>query len=330
MRSFFERIMVMIPSIVLVVDLRNRRIIWCNQLARDFVGQDLVAMGDDAVKHLRDLIHPDDRDSIDPRRERVASLADEDIESYEFRARNTVGEWRWFAAEDRVCGRDDDGKAILTVTSAIDITEQKRREEHQRLIALELDHRVKNTLSIIQSIANRTAKSDENRRFGEDLMKRIQGLVASQDALHLDEAPSVELRDLIRCQIETFSDLPVLNVTYRGPDARIRSGIFQTVGMGFHELLRNAHSHGALSVTDGEISIEWQFFERDGREFLQIDWRESGGSEPSAGSTLNTGFGNIILNDVLPTVTGGKANLDMSSDGVRWVLTAPAAQVIQP
>lgn len=327
MNALFERIMVMIPSIVVVFDIKRNAIIWSNQLARNFFNADLARMAQGGPDIVRQRIHPDDWEALLDHSATVRKLADDETSRYEFRARNNDNEWRWFAGEDRICARGEDGSARLIVTSALDVTEQRLREEHQRHIAMELDHRVKNTLAIIQSIASQTAKTSDARDFGRELMRRVRGLIASQDALQADDAPNVELADLITYQLRAFDDHLTPRVFISGPKARLKDNVFQSLGMAFHELIRNAYSHGALSTESGTINIQWNFKEGgDGRK-LCVTWNERGGPQHTDASV--PGFGRTVLTKIVSTMTNGNTDYRIRPDGVTWQLEAPVENTLR-
>ena len=137
------------------------------------------------------------------------------------------------------------GERLFTVIMR-DVTERKRLEEHTRLLMGEVNHRAKNMLAVVQSIARQTAATkaeDFIGRFGE----RIQALSASQDLLVQNEWKGVDIAALVQSQLAHFQELIGTRIALKGPSFLISAAAAQTIGMALHELCTNASKFGALS-----------------------------------------------------------------------------------
>jgi PAS domain S-box-containing protein len=146
--------------------------------------------------------------------------------------------------------RDADGKVVGVSRIARDITERKEREERERLLMREVNHRAKNMLSVVDAIARQTATSDP-RHFVDRFSDRVQALSANHDLLVRNEWHGVEIEELARAQLAPFGDLIGSRIVVRGPTLRLNATSAQAVGLALHELTTNAGKHRAPSGIRG-------------------------------------------------------------------------------
>jgi two-component sensor histidine kinase len=135
-----------------------------------------------------------------------------------------------------------------------DITEIREAEERQRLLLDELNHRVKNTLASVQSIAQMTLRGTTSLdEFAAKLNARLLALSRSHDLLARETWQGASLRDII---LDTLSTWPAdRRVTIEGPEIRLGPTVAVTLGMAFHELATNAAKYGALSNETGRVAV---------------------------------------------------------------------------
>ena len=217
-----------------------------------------------------------------------------------------------------------DGRRGL-IAAAMDISVQKQQQVRLQEVMRELNHRSKNLLTIVQSIARQTALSAEGPdaflvRFNE----RLQALANAHDVLVRGDWRGADLRQVIEAQ---------LNHHHQGSDGRIRldgeafelsPGVAHYLGLAMHELGSNAAKYGALSDGDGRVEIVWAVrADDDGASKLHLTWTESGG--PDVVATDRRGFGRTILESLVPRAMRGEARLSFDQAGVVWSLTAPLA-----
>jgi two-component sensor histidine kinase len=119
---------------------------------------------------------------------------------------------------------------------------------------VEINHRTKNMLSVVDAIAHQTAARNPDD-FIERLSERIQALSASQDLLIKSEWHGVEIEDLVRAQVPPFADLLGSRIVVRGPKLRLNAASAQAVGLALHELTTNAGKYGAFSKDTGGLEI---------------------------------------------------------------------------
>src|SRR5262249_5547227 len=128
--------------------------------------------------------------------------------------------------------------------------ERKAREEKERLLMREVNHRAKNILSVVDAIAHRTAAQNPED-FAERFSERIRALSANQDLLVRNEWRGVEIKDLVHAQLAHFADLIGSRIVVDGPNLRLKAAGAQAIGLALHELATNAGKYGALSADRG-------------------------------------------------------------------------------
>lgn len=218
------------------------------------------------------------------------------------------------------------GQGVLTV--ATDITAQKTQQRHLELVMRELNHRAKNLLSIVQSIARQTAKgeaakgADVPEVFLRTLNERLRALAATHDVLVEENWAGADLRRVADGQLADAGAHNPGRVTIAGKPVALPAEAAHYVGLALHELVANAAAHGALSTEKGRVHLSWtaSATPKGGRR-LDLVWREQGG--PMVTATDRQGFGRGILEQLTPRALGGTATLSLSPEGVVWTLSAP-------
>ncbi len=196
-----------------------------------------------------------------------------------------------------------------------------RAEEHQRLLMQELNHRTKNLLCVVLSIANQTAACSPVE-FLERFAERIQALAASQDLLIQSKWRGVEIEALVRAQLAHFADLIDERITIDGPPFSVTPSAAQSIGMAVHELATNAGKYGSLSDDHGSVTIGWRL---DGGAFC-IEWIERDG--PRVTPPKRRGFGTTIISAMAQASVDGEVELDYRQSGVTWRLRCAAGKVM--
>lgn len=221
--------------------------------------------------------HPDDADpDRDAFRKQVAGELD--FYSVEKRLVRKDGRVIWLSVRSSPV-RDADGHLLYIVRVIQDITERKGAEQRAKLLIDELNHRVKNTLATVQSLASQTARGAPTPQdFRERFEGRLIALSKAHDQLTQHHWESADLRDLLSASFAPYPGAVPGRVSLRGEDIVLRPRAVLTLAMAVHELVTNAVKYGALSVPGGRIEIRWQPVEEpEGRKFLRIDWMEEGG-----------------------------------------------------
>lgn len=219
--------------------------------------------------------------------------------------------------------RDDSGKICGIITTAVDISDQKQREQTLRTLLREVSHRSKNLLAIIQSIATQTGRSAHTiDGFLTKFRGRIQSLAASQDLVTSSNWRGADLRELIAGQVGRYAGDPGKSIEVEGLNPYLNPNAALHIGLALHELAVNSASFGALSRGDGRIRIAAALAGRDdgGRE-LVLTWTEQ--FRPAPDGKLEKRFGTAALERVVPTSLNGRAELIINNGQVRYELRVP-------
>ncbi len=217
---------------------------------------------------------------------------------------------------------DETGKIQGVVTTKIETTEQKQREQTLKVLLREVSHRSKNLLAIIQSIATQTGRYSETiSDFLGRFRGRLQSLASSQDLVTSSNWRGAELRELVTGQVVRYGSDPDRALRFHGTNPYINPNATLHIGLAMHELAVNSVSYGALSQPEGFVDVTAGFeTEGDGRVLVLI-WREA----ISMGDRVRNKrrFGSVALERVVPASLNGSATLDISSDRLEYRLVIP-------
>ena len=265
--------------------------------------------------------HPDD---VDPDREAFRKQVAGALDFYSVEKRFIRKDKRviWLSVRSSPV-RDADDRLLYVVRVVQDITERKAWEQRQKLLMDELNHRVKNTLATVQSLAAQTARAARTpAAFRERFEGRLIALSKAHDQLTVHHWESADLRELLSGSLAPYAGAGTERVILRGEDFELRPRAVLTLAMAIHELTTNAAKYGALSVPGGRIEINWQPVHVDkGRPQLRIDWIEQGG--PVVTVPDQRGFGSKLIEGSIAAELGGSAQLTFAPEGVRCEIVIP-------
>jgi two-component sensor histidine kinase len=201
-------------------------------------------------------------------------------------------------------------------------TRLARAEAMQSLLVDELNHRVKNTLQTVQSIAAQTFRHahdipDALRKFDGRVtaMGRANGLLSEERWRNADMA------DLVQSALEPFRTKDRERVHLSGPHLAVAAPSAVMISMMLHELATNAAKYGALSNDTGEVFIDWGPVGHGHGARVRLNWRETGG--PSVATPERTGFGTALIQRGLTSQLGGRAEVEFAPSGLRCTLECP-------
>ncbi|MFC3069170.1 sensor histidine kinase [Phenylobacterium soli] len=283
---------------------------------------------------LRDWINFVDPEDIDTVNAGLARLATEDESVYEFRVIGADGRRHWVESHATASDRDASGvpRRLTGVTS--DITSRKAAEAalrhetaelnqaktHLQLVVGELNHRVKNMLAVVQSLARQSfgnARSAELENF-ED---RLMALAWTHDILVDQRWAGATLDRLIDGTLAPHRRKGADRITADGPHVVLDPKLAIAFSLALHELATNAVKYGALRGAHGTVSIHWEVEDRHGEEWLVLEWRERGG--PPVSPPKRRGFGSRLIERGVTGEIGGKAHLDFDPAGLSCCISAP-------
>jgi PAS domain S-box-containing protein len=215
---------------------------------------------------------------------------------------------------------DTAGRFVRLKGLTIDISERKQAEARQALLIAELDHRVKNVLARVAVVAMQTRKgSGSMDEFVKTLDGRINSMASAHSLLSQGRWQGVGLTDLVRHQLAPYATSA--NTRINGPDIMLSAAATTAVAMVLHELATNGAKYGALSMPDGQVSVNWGHSSGDAAARLMIEWREIGG--PPVAAPARSGFGTGLIRDLVPHELGGTVALVFGSDGVYCKIEFP-------
>lgn len=231
--------------------------------------------------------------------------------AFEFRIRLPDGSIRHIAGvTDGVIKAD--GKTHRTIGVFDDVTERRRAEQRQQLLINELNHRVKNTLATVQSIASQTLRAaGDLANARASFEARLAALSAAHDLLTAQSWHGARLGDVAVSALAPFESVQRPQISRSGPSVWLAAPRALALSLALHELATNAAKYGALSVPDGEVSVQWGVCEDE----LVLTWSEHGG--PPVAAPQRSGFGTRLLQRGLAKELHGQVALDFAPEGVR-------------
>lgn len=204
--------------------------------------------------------------------------------------------------------RDKGNRIQGVVVTLVDVTTLARAEEHQQVLISELNHRVKNMLAVIASIANRTRdSSDTKEEFAEALIGRLHAMSRAYGLLTRERWKEASVKELLHQELEPFG---IERIELDGDDVRLGPQQGLSLSMAIHELATNAAKYGALSKPRGRIGVRWAM---DGDNFT-LGWREKDG--PPVKEPLNNGFGLNLLKGEIGYRLGGQVDTSFRKEGL--------------
>jgi two-component sensor histidine kinase len=216
---------------------------------------------------------------------------------------------------------NDAKEPVGSVVTLTDITARKRAEDQQTMLVAELNHRVKNILAIVQSVAGQTVRASSSLgSFSAAFSGRVKALALAHDVLTRTRWIGIGLNELLTAVLEPHRGADGTRVTLQGPPVLLPAQAVMPLSMVMHELATNASKYGALSVPQGAVMIDWTLRD-DGALRVDLTWIERRGPkvEPPGAS----GFGTKLIDRVVGYDLDGKANLSFEPAGLRAVLSFP-------
>lgn len=211
--------------------------------------------------------------------------------------------------------RDKDNRIQGVVVTLVDVTTLAEAEQQNRVLISELNHRVKNMLAVVASIANRTRESSESKEeFAEALIGRLHAMSRAYGLLSKERWKEASINELLHQELEPFS---IDRFELDGAEVKLSPQQGLSLSMAIHELATNAAKYGALSKPEGRVALTWS---ADGGIF-RLAWRERGG--PPVRKPEINGFGLSLLQGEIGYRLGGNVETTFNRDGLEVQITFP-------
>ncbi|MDR6772523.1 HWE histidine kinase domain-containing protein [Azospirillum sp. BE72] len=283
---------------------------------------------------LLEHVHPEDREYQHAMvRQAVTSGSPLDME---YRSVWPDGSVHWVQVRGRAV-YDRDGTPTGLAGVSLNITDRKKAEERQLLLLEELNHRVKNTLAMVQSIAKQTLRAAPSvEAFPDAFQSRLRALAQAHDLLTRRQWQGASLSEIAALTLEPH--VHAGRVKVGGPPVNLTTGVAVSLHLAFHELATNAAKYGALSAENGRVELDWEIAKpaqppvRAGKGgqagALVLRWRESGG--PPVVAPTRRGFGSRLIERGLAHELEGDVALAFDPAGVRCRLVIPLSSRVSP
>ena len=210
---------------------------------------------------------------------------------------------------------DPDKRPIGLLSISRDVTERRAFDERRELLIHELNHRVKNTLSLVQGLAHQSFRDgQEPRAAAADFAARLSALATAHDLLTRDQWEGATIAELVRGATAHAGE----RIAIEGPHLLVSPKSAVALVMAMHELTTNAVKYGALSVPHGRVSLRW---DAQPESRFEVRWQERGG--PRVVRPNKHGFGVRMIEKALASDLGGVVRIDFAETGVVCTINGP-------
>jgi two-component system CheB/CheR fusion protein len=223
----------------------------------------------------------------------------------------------------------DAGGVRGAIAAIVDVSEHKQAEQRQQALLYELQHRVKNILTTITSLATRMSRRHQTiESFHEAFLSRIAAMGRVHDLLSGGVWTGASMGPLIEAVVQPYLSVSGANVHMTGSDLRLRSTAATTLGMVLYELATNAAKYGAWATPGGSVDIGWKRYQPEkGDERVEFTWAEHADLKPER--PQSAGFGTTFISRSVEYELTGKASLDFAPEGLRCRIEFPVAGNLQ-
>lgn len=271
---------------------------------------------------VKNKFHADDLELMWSRVMKACDAAGDGLYDVQYRVKQLDGSWRWLSAWGYVEfeGEGEARKPVAIAGASRDMTDLVNADEAQKLLVNELNHRVKNMLATVQSVAMQTQRYTPES-FAERFEARLMALSRAHDLLTRKQWARIGISELLEQAFSPFSGGTISPFRISGPDRMLSPRVALALGMVLHELATNATKYGALSMPSGAVDIDWTVEKKDGDDWIVLNWIESGG--PPTAQPSRRGFGSRLIERTIGTDLGGEADLRFLASGARCLLRFP-------
>jgi len=297
---------------------------WASRQWTEFTGQSEV---ESRGWGWLEPLHPDDRDTARSAWSTAVETGGFEV-NYRIRHKPS-GEYRWFATRATPV-RSSVGRIVEWLGTSTDVHDLQAMQERQAVLVAELQHRTRNLIAVVRSMADKTMRSVSGLPdFRDKFRDRLEALARVQSLLsRLEDQDRVTFDELIAAELSALGvqDGPAERVVLDGPTGvRLRSSTVQTLALALHELATNALKYGALRQPTGHLAILWGLETRpeSDQPWLHIVWQERGVRIPNASSA---GHGRDLIERALPYQLEAETSYELGPDGVHCTISMPVSR----
>jgi PAS domain S-box-containing protein len=254
-------------------------------------------------------IHPDDRSRMTPG-------DDGQPHRVEIRLKDpATGDWHWYLMRATPLF-DASGKIVERISALTDIHQAKMAEEQQQLVIGEARHRLKNLITIIESLAksSRPRSSAAVDDFLRKFSGRLHALSAASDLSLASQYSAIDTEEIVRATLAPFLELDSKRISFGGPKLALSEGTGGALAMGVHELATNAIKYGALSVSGGQVAFTWTVENTGDGDTVVMEWIERGAAQTSP-PLQSEGFGERVIRFIPSREKNGKVDIEYRPEG---------------
>ncbi|WP_160000087.1 PAS domain S-box protein [Roseomonas sp. 18066] len=281
-------------------------------------------------------IHPEDREATRAAWDRAGKRGEYYMEHRVWSAE--AGQYRWHQtrarpvevkhaearhAEARGADGGDRGDWVGTMT---DIEDLRSLQGRQQVLLAELQHRTRNLLAVVQSIAIQTIQNASSLDiFTAEFKGRLSALGRVQSLLAESDAQDIDLHALLMAELTAHGSGALGNgrISIEGPAVALPAPAAQAVGLALHELATNAVKYGALTQPEARLSVVWTVESIGNQQMVRLEWRERDVVMPPDDGTRRRGYGTELIERALPYQLKAQTSLEFFPDGVRCMIGVP-------
>ncbi|MCY1640815.1 HWE histidine kinase domain-containing protein [Methylorubrum sp. SL192] len=315
----FQALANLVPGFLWSSDLVGRAT-WFSERWYEYSGQsEPEALG----YGWQTVIHPDEREyTITGFR---AAMDQERPYNREYRIRGKDGIYRWFMVRAEPI-RDAAGQIDRCYGAVTDIHDLHELQQRQAVLVDELQHRTRNLLAVVRSIAQQTmTQTGSTEQFCDRFNDRLAALSRVQGLLSRSDKEPITIQALIQIELDAFGAAAMqARVALKGPPVRLRKVSVQTLALALHELATNARKYGSLANEQGRLWVSWDTYRGEDEERrLSLVWQEEGIRRPQEGSPIRRGYGRDLIEKALPYALKARTSYELSEAQLRCVIDLP-------
>ncbi len=315
-RGTFENVAVGMAHVSL-----NSRWLYVNHVLLDILGYTKEEL---LTKTLPEITHSDD---LAGHLVQFSRLKVGDIDNYtrEKRYVRKDGTFVWVNVTVSL-QRAENNNPLFAIMVIEDITSRKETEERQRLLLGELNHRVKNIMSMMQSIANQSLRySDSTEHFVTSFQSRLQAMARAHDLLTQESWQRADLAELVMSQTTASGMVEPSRIHADGPGIFLSGQVALNFALVLHELTSNALKYGALSTMQGHVDVSWTVEGTGAGRIVHMIWQEKDG--PRVRPPNEKGFGTILIDRSLRQALGADVQMKWPETGMVLHIDLPLPEV---